>query len=135
MWSHLKFIAFYPKIGPDMYLTHWLLFFKPLRLWFQKRKVPNIGSNSDIRPYCTIIGTNNVFIGNNVIIPPGTTLACHPGNAQSKIIIEDDVLLAPNVAVYAMTHLYADTTVPIKDQGYIAFNDREATHIAVDEPV
>jgi len=28
--SHFRFIFFYLKIGPDMYLTHWILFFKPL---------------------------------------------------------------------------------------------------------
>lgn len=101
-----------------MYLTHWLLFFKPLRIWFQKRKIGKIGVNSEIRPYCTIIGTRNIVIGNNVIIPGGTTLGNYPGNEKSIIYIEDDVLLGPNVAIYSSTHDYKNTAIAIKNQGY-----------------
>lgn len=118
MFKHLKFILLYPKIGPDMYLTHWLLFFKPFRVWFQKRKIGRIGQNSEVRPYATIIGTRNVVIGNNVIIPGGTTISSYPGNPDSKVIIEDDVLLGPNVAIYSSTHLFNDITKPIKNQEY-----------------
>lgn len=101
-----------------MYLTHWLLFFKPFRVWFQKRKIGTIGKNSEVRPYATILGTQNVEIGNNVIIPGGTLISNYPGNPESKVIIEDDVLLGPNVSIYSSTHLFNDTTKPIKDQGY-----------------
>lgn len=118
MLNHLKFILLYPKIGPDMYLTHWLLFFKPFRLWFQKIKVKNIGKNSEIRPYATILGTDNVYIGDNVIIPGGTTIATYPGHKESRVVIEDDVLLGPNVAIYSSTHQYRDIRLPIKEQGY-----------------
>jgi acetyltransferase-like isoleucine patch superfamily enzyme len=118
MFKHLKFILFYPKIGPDMYLTHWLLFFKPFRMWFQKRKIKNIGKTSEIRPYSTILGTNNIWIGENVIIPGGTILSSYPDHADSKIIIEDHVLFGPNVAVYSSTHQFQNIQMPIKDQGY-----------------
>ena len=118
MIKHLKFILFYPKIGPDMYLTHWLLFFKPFRIWFQKRKVKNIGIDSEIRPYATILGTDNIIIGKRVIIPPYTLLSTLPGNNLSVITIEDDVLLGPNVSVYSSTHNYNNPAIPIKDQGY-----------------
>jgi acetyltransferase-like isoleucine patch superfamily enzyme len=124
MLKHLKFILFYPKIGPDMYLTHWLLFIKPLRIWFQKRKIGNIGENSEIRPYSTIIGTRNLWIGKNVIIPGGTVLSSYPGNDQSMIYIEDNVLLGPNVAVYSSTHKFDDISIPIKDQGYTVAETR-----------
>jgi len=118
--KHLKFILTYPKIGPDMYFTHWLLFFKPLRLFFQKRKMKSIGKNSEIRPYCTIIGTNNILIGNNVTIPPGTIFVANPGDPESKIIIEDDVLFGPNAAVYASTHNFQNPDIPIQDQGTVS---------------
>lgn len=118
MFNHLKFILFYPKIGADMYLTHWLLFFKPFRIWFQKKKIKRIGENSEIRPYCTILGTDNIIIGKNVIIPPGTILVNLPGNNRSIIEIEDNVLLGPNVSIYSSTHNFKNTEVPIKDQGY-----------------
>lgn len=118
MFKHLKFILLYPKIGPDMYLTHWLLYFKPFRIWFQKIKIGTIGKNSEIRPYVSIIGTRNVVIGKNVIIPGGTNLVSLPGDEASKIIIEDDVLLGPNVAIYSSTHKFNRIDQPIKDQGY-----------------
>lgn len=118
MIKHLKFILFYPKIGPDMYLTHWLLFFKPLRLWFQKIKVQEIGDDSEIRPYCNILGTRNIYIGKRVIVPNGTVLSSEPGNKEAKITIEDDVLFGPNVAVYSSSHNYKDIKTAIKNQGY-----------------
>jgi acetyltransferase-like isoleucine patch superfamily enzyme len=114
--GHLKFILFFPKIGPDMYLTHWLLYLKPLRLFFQKRKLGRIGKNSEVRPFSTIIGTRNVFVGDNVIIPPGTTIVALPGREDSKVEIEDDVLIAPNVAIYGVTHTFENCAVPVKNQ-------------------
>ncbi|MCH5686526.1 hypothetical protein LWM68_21060 [Niabella sp. W65] len=87
-------------------------------MWFQKKKIGKIGANSEVRPYATILGTRNVEIGNNVIIPGGTLISTYPGNPDSNIIIEDDVLLGPNVAIYSSTHNYKDISIPIKDQGY-----------------
>jgi acetyltransferase-like isoleucine patch superfamily enzyme len=118
-WAHLKYIATFDKIGPDMYLTHWLLFFKPLRLWFQKRKLGSIGSNSEIRPYSVIDGTKNVFIGNNVIIPEGVRLVTDATDPNAKITIGDSVLFGPNVAVYSTTHSFGDPRQPIKQQPLI----------------
>lgn len=118
MIKHLKFILFYPKIGPDMYLTHWLLFFKPFRIWFQRKKIPGISKSAEIRPYSILLGTNNITIGERVIIPNGTILSTLPDNSDSRIIIEDDVLFGPNVSVYASTHKYSDDNLPIKQQGY-----------------
>lgn len=118
-WKHIKHIATFPKIGPDMYFTHWLLFFKPFRIWFQKRKLAKIGEGSEIRPYCIIDGTKNVYIGKNVIIPEGTRLICDAADPDSKIIIEDSVLFGPNVAIYCSTHEFRDITQPIKDQPFI----------------
>lgn len=115
-WKHIKFIATFPKIGPDMYLTHWLLFFKPLRIWFQKRMLGAIGKTSEIRPYCVIDGTKNVFIGENVIVAEGVRLVTEESDTSAKIIIEDGVLFAPNVAVYSTTHTYTDITTPVKQQ-------------------
>lgn len=118
MFKHLKFILLYPKIGPDMYLTHWLLFFKPFRIFFQKRKIGEIGENSEIRPYCSIVGTRQIIIGKNVIIPGDTYLVANPCDNTAKIIIEDNVLFGPRVAVYCSTHNFSDPTIPIKNQGY-----------------
>ena len=118
-WKHLKYILTFPKIGPDMYFTHWLLFFKPFRLWFQKRKLGSIGLNSELRPYCVIDGTKNVFIGKNVIIPEGVRLISDAYDSTAKIIIGDSVLFAPNVAIYSTTHTYNNSDLAIKDQPLI----------------
>ena len=118
MIRHLKFILLFPKIGPDMYLTHWLLFFKPFRIWFQQKKIKSIGKGSEIRPYATLLGTDNIIIGKRVIIPQGTLLSSLPHHPDSAIIIEDDVLLGPNVAVYSSTHNFENPDIPIKEQGY-----------------
>lgn len=118
MFRNIRYMLFYPKIGPDMYLTHWLLFYKPLRIFFQNRKLLRIGKNSEVRPYSTIIGTNNVIIGDNVVIQPGTILGTNPSDSSAQIIIEDDVLFGPNIAVYCATHNYRDPSRPIKQQGH-----------------
>jgi acetyltransferase-like isoleucine patch superfamily enzyme len=59
-----------------------------------------------------------VVIGKNVIIPNGTTLGSLPGDKNSIIYIDDDVLLGPNVAIYSSTHNFQDISKPIKEQGY-----------------
>ena len=118
MLRNLKFFLFYPKIGPDMYLTHWLLYVKTLRLWFQKKKLYKIGENSEVRPFVTINGTDSITIGNNVILQPGTILSAMPGDPDRGIFIEDDVLLGPNISIYSATHNFENISVPIKYQGY-----------------
>lgn len=120
MLAHLKFILFYPKISSDMYLTHWLLYLKPTRLWFQKRKVYRIGYNSEIRPFATLNGTSSINIGNNVIIPPGSTLSAPVDQPEKGIVIEDDVLIGPNVSIYSSSHNFKDISIPIKQQGYFS---------------
>lgn len=118
MFKTLKFFLFFPKIGPDMFLTHWLLYLKITRLWFQAKKIYKIGSNSEIRPFATINGTNSIIIGNNVIIPPGTILSSIDKEPQNGIEICDDVLLGPNVSIYSATHNFDNIDLPIKKQGY-----------------
>ncbi|MCC6369607.1 MAG: acyltransferase [Bacteroidia bacterium] len=75
-----------------------------------------IGVGSELRPYCVIDGTKNVFIGNNVIVPENTRLITDPSDKNSTIIIEDSVLFAPNVSVYATTHTFNSTELPVKQQ-------------------
>ena len=102
-----------------MYFTHWLLFFKPFRIWFQKKKLGAIGKGSEVRPYSIIDGTKNVFIGNDVIIPDSVRLICDAADPTAKIIIEDSVLFAPNVSIYCTTHTFVNKNLPIKHQSLI----------------
>lgn len=115
-WNHLKHIATFPKIGPDMYFTHWLLFFKPLRLWFGRRMLGAIGKGSEVRPYTVINGTTHVYLGDNVTISDNVRLICDIRDPQSKIIIGDSVLIGPNTAVYATTHTFRSSKLPISEQ-------------------
>lgn len=117
MIKHLAHILFHPKIGPDMYFTHWLLFFEPFRSWYQKRMLGFIGEGSEIRPYAVIIGSKNVYIGSNVIVPEGTVIVALPGDKDSQVIVGDNVLLGPRVAIYATTHKFDDISMPVKNQG------------------
>ncbi len=107
-----------PRIGPDMHWTHWLLYFKPTRLWFQKKKLGKIGEGSEIRPFVTIYGTQNVQIGTNVIVRPGTILCAGMQKDAPNIIIEDNALLASNVSIYAISHHYEDISRPVSQQGH-----------------
>ncbi len=118
MFKSLKFFLFYPKIGPDMYLTHWLLYIKTLRLWFQQKKLYKIGKNSEIRPFVTINGTNSITIGDNVILQPGTLLSSLINDPDK--VIEDNVLLGPNISIYSATHNFENINLPIREQGYNA---------------
>jgi len=118
VYEHLRTMLFSPRIGPDMYLTHWLLYFKPLRVWFQKRKIHYIGNNSEIRPFVSILGTNNVIIGDNVVVRQGALFCASLADSCEKIIIEDDVLIASNVSIYSVTHNYSDISVPVSQQGH-----------------
>ncbi len=118
MFKSLKFFLFYPRIGLDMYLTHWLLYIKTSRVWFQKKKLHKIGKNSEVRPFVTINGTNSITIGDNVILRSGTILNAVIGDPERGIVIEDNVLLGPNISIYSATHNYQDISLPIKEQGY-----------------
>ena len=118
MFKTLNFFLFYPKIGPDMYLTHWLLYMKTTRMWFQKKKIYKIGTNSEIRPFVTINGTNSITIGDNVIVPPGTILSAMANDPENGIVLCDNVLLGPNVSIYSATHNFDNIYIPIKEQGY-----------------
>lgn len=80
-----------------MYFMYWFIFFKPLSMWFQK-KIKKIGNNSEIRPYCTIIGLDNIFIEKIVMIMIGEIMMTSPSN-KAIINIQDYVLLWQYVAI------------------------------------
>lgn len=56
-----------------------------------------------------------IVIGKNVIIGEYTTI-----QAQSSVIIEDDVLLASKIQIITNTHTYEDISIPIKYQNNVA---------------
>lgn len=82
-----------------------------------KKKLGAFGINSEIRPFVTIVNGKNIFIGKNVALRPGTQLYVSSKIGGAKIVIEDDVLVAPNVFISVNNHNYFDVSKPIKYQG------------------
>ncbi|MBD7915653.1 acyltransferase [Clostridium sp. Sa3CUN1] len=104
------------RIGPDIFWTHWMLRFK----WSHKlirKKIGEFHESVEIRPYSTIVGTKNVKLGKNVVIRSGTQIHCNSNDSDVKIIVEDDVLIAPNVFITTNNHLYKNIETPIIFQG------------------
>jgi len=102
------------RLGPDIGLTHWILNFPRLTKWFFFKHFGSVGQNFEIRPYVTIVSSQNIFIGNNITLRPFVQL--HAGS-KAKIVIEDDVLIAPGVFITTNQHNYLDITLPIRNQG------------------
>ena len=101
------------RFGPDLVLTHWMLYFNFTNKWLTHRTLKKLGKNSEIRPYVTIIGGKNIEIGDNVVLRPGTYIDADIG----KLIIEDNVLFGPNIYITTTNHNYEDITKPVQDQG------------------
>ena len=102
------------RFGPDIIWTHWMLYFKHLSKYLAKRKIGEFGVGSSVRPYVTIVGGSNISIGRNVTLRPFTQM--HAGR-NVKIVIEDDVLLAPNVFITTNNHKFNNINTPILKQG------------------
>ena len=110
-------LIFSDRIGPDICLTHWILYYNFLTKLWAKKYLGSFGLNSEIRPFVTIVSGKNIFIGKNVTLRPGTQLHANSKIDGAKIVIEDDVLLAPNVFITVNNHNYFDVSKPIKYQG------------------
>ena len=105
------------RIGPDMITTYPLLFFKKSMSWLCKRKLGSFSEGAEVRPGVSISETQNVYIGKNVVLRRGTFI--DPGPFEGvKIEIGDNVLVGPNVHMYANNHSFEDISKPICEQGY-----------------
>lgn len=48
------------RFGPDLILTHWMLYFDITNKILTKRKIFKLGKNAEVRPHVTIIGGKNI---------------------------------------------------------------------------
>ena len=113
IFKRLSFWSKADRIGPDIPITHWKLYF-PEKAWkYCNRLFKEFGKQSEIRPGAYVINCSNISIGNRVIIRPTSMLF---GNAE--IIIEDDVLLGSGIHIYTANHAYDKLDVPIYYQGH-----------------
>ncbi len=117
--SRVRFLFTSKRIGPDVFLTHFLLHSRTLGRWLAKRKLKAFGTGSSVRPYAYLIETKNISIGSNVVIRPGCMFfAVSQRDGRGDITIEDNVLIGSNVHIYVSNHAYSDPTIDIIDQGH-----------------
>ena len=105
------------RLGPDIPITHFLLYFHKTGKWICKKKFKSFGKNSEFRPFAYANYPSKISIGNNVVIRPGSMLFADEFS-NGEIIIEDDIGIGPGVHFYVNNHRYDNTNIPIKYQGY-----------------
>lgn len=116
--SKIKFWLYEDRIGPDMPLTHWLLFSNRLGKTLCVNKFASFGANSSVRPGVYAVACKRIHIGSNVTLRPGTMLHADPRDGGAGIVIEDKVLIGSSVHIYVDTHAYDRIDIPIYDQGF-----------------
>lgn len=119
-FKKLKFWITCNRLGPDIPLTHFLLYSSHLGNMLCERKFQRFGKNSFFRPFAFAVETKKISIGNNVVIRPGTMLFASPldGGGNTHIKIADDVLIGSGVNIYVSNHCFSDTSKPISLQGH-----------------
>jgi acetyltransferase-like isoleucine patch superfamily enzyme len=116
--DRIKFWHNADRIGPDIALTHWRLYFKSTMRKLCVKKFKHFGEGSEFRPGAYAVGCSKISIGNNIVIRPGTFLFANPIDDGGEIIIEDKVLIGSGVQFYTNNHYFSNTCQAIYDQGY-----------------
>ena len=106
------------RIGPDIITTHWMLHIPFLMKWLCLKKLKKFGLSSEIRPGAYLDACSKISIGEKVVIRPGTFLYADSEKNGAGIIIENKVLIGPNVQFYTNNHKFKSVHIPIFDQGY-----------------
>lgn len=117
VYRRLQFWKTADRLGPDIPLTHWRLYFKSTMLKICKEKFKHFSDTSEFRPGAYAIGCSAISIGRRVIIRPGCMLHANPTRQDLGITIEDDVLLGSGVHLYIDKHNFDKPDLPIIDQG------------------
>ena len=118
VYKKVKFWLYSYRIGPDIPLTHWMLHSKRLGQWLCRKKFKKFEEGASVRAGVYAVATNQISLGKNVIIRPGTMLHADPELDGAEIIIENDVLIGSSVHIYLDTHAYSDISLPIYYQGF-----------------
>jgi len=105
------------RLGPDIFLTHLLLFSRRLARWLCEKKFNTFGENSEFRPYAYAIFPSRISIGNNVVVRPGSMLFAVDDPAGT-IVLEDDVIMGSGVHFYVSNHKFDRTDISIQYQGH-----------------
>jgi len=116
--DRLRFWHRVDRIGPDIPLTHWKLYYKSTMRELCSKKFYHFGEGAEFRPGAYAINCSRISIGENVIIRPGTFLFSDESPSGGDIVVEDNVLMGAGVHIYTNNHLYVDSNKLIIDQGY-----------------
>ncbi|BDW83638.1 hypothetical protein MACH24_30760 [Erythrobacter sp. Dej080120_24] len=120
LFERLRFWATTMRIGPDIPLTHWRLYFPRSARRLATSKLARFGEGSSIRPHSYLVETQHIEIGARVVIRPHTMLMA---DGDARIIIGDDVLIGAGVHIYVNNHRFDRSDMPIADQGYYPSED------------
>lgn len=119
IFNKFRFWISADRIGPDMPLTHWMLFSTRLGQFLCRKKFKSLGKASSVRPGVYVIACSKIELGNNVTLRPGTMVHADPRDGGEGIVIEDDVLIGSSVHIYVDTHSFSDVTCSISEQGFL----------------
>ena len=124
--KRIKFWIEVDRLGPDIPITHWRLYFKSSMRHLCTSKFRHFGAGAEFRPGAYAVACSNISLGENVIIRPGSMLFADPGGRGGSITIEDDVLLGSGVHFYTNYHKFSDPTTPIYFQGHDEIIDSDS---------
>lgn len=93
----------------------------PPFVFFKGFKNIELGSNVSFSPFNTIFAESStsearIKIGNNVSFNFNVMINA---DAKGEIILEDNVMIGPNVVLRSSGHKYEDLHVPIRQQGHV----------------
>jgi acetyltransferase-like isoleucine patch superfamily enzyme len=119
MFQKLKFWIYTRRIGPDIPLTHWMLYSKRLGHWLARHKLKKFGKHSEIRPHAYLVECAHISIGDRVVVRPGCKFFAvpHPSDL-GDITIEDNVLIGSDVHIYVSNHEFSEPDTDIYFQGH-----------------
>lgn len=126
IFSRIKYWNSTDRIGPDMLLTHWRLYFKSTMKNLCSNKFKHFGEGAEFRPGAYAEACSKISIGNNVVIRPGTFLFADPAHGGGGIVIEEKVSIGPGVHFYTNNHKFSDVSQTIYDQGYPPPTERDS---------
>lgn len=117
MLKRIKFWLNASRLGPDMPLTHILLYSSRFALKLCKSKFFSFGETSSFRPGAYAVETKHISIGEHVTIRPLSMLFARE-HVSPTITIEDYALIGSGVHIYVSNHEFKDTSRPIFFQGH-----------------
>src|SRR5574343_276052 len=119
MFAKIKFWIYTKSLGPDMPLTHWMLYFKRLGAWLARNKLKKFGEFSEIRTHAYLIECGHISLGARVVIRPSCKFFAvpHP-SGLGDITIEYNVLMCSDVHIYASNHEFSDPDTDRYFQGH-----------------